>query len=286
MVVGPAGGTVAVGDGSSVAIPPGALSSPTSITMTSLAQAEVPGEGIAGGVAYALGPPDVHLAAPVTVTLSFNPASLPSMTQVSDLALFTAAAGTTDHAFWLGTRLADATHLSAQATRLSWIWMADTSALSSQAGPPLTTCGIGDAVCISFIVDEEGFCALCQCSDGSECPGGDPSQCCSCADGNLCPRNDPSLCGLCAGNPPSPVVSGVAAQSLGPNCPIDSEACLVCPYTDPVTCPSALCCPATHPACCGDGRTCGTSADACAGADAGDHDGAVDVWDAPPEAAP
>jgi hypothetical protein len=268
-VIGPAGGTVTASDGSSVDIPAGALASPTTITMEVVATSTLPGGGVSGGAAYAIEPEGQTFLAPVTVTLSFDRTALPAMTQGSDLAIFTTSVGTTDHGYWLATQLVDDSHIAAQSSHFSWFWIGNPHPFASQVVPPVTTCGIGGAACIDFELDEEGFCTLCQCSDGSECPGGDPTQCCACSNGAACPANESRLCARCdAGAQPS-IVLGVSSQSLGPNCPFDSDLCSVCPTTNPVACASGSCCPVDHATCCGDGRSCAASAAACVNADAG-----------------
>jgi|HubBroStandDraft_6_1064221.scaffolds.fasta_scaffold83343_3 hypothetical protein len=268
-MIGPAGGTVTAGDGSSVEIPAGALSSMTTITMEVVAPSLLPGGGVSGGAAFTVGPAGQTFLAPITITLTLDPTALPAMTEASDLVIFTTSEGTTDHAYWLATRLVDGKHLSAQTTHFSWIWIGDPRRYASQVTPPPTACGIGGAACIDFDLDEAGFCPVCQCSDGSECPGSDPSQCCACSDGTACPDNDTNLCGRCDAGTVAPTVLGVSSQSLGPNCPFDSDLCSVCPSTNPVACASGACCPLDHTVCCGDGRSCGASPRACVNADAG-----------------
>jgi len=275
-LIGPAGGTVTASDGSSVEIPAGALSSATTITMAAVEASALPPGGGSGGAAYALGPETLTFAVPVTMRLRFDAAALPPKTLGTDLAIFTTSVGTTDHAYWLATRVADATYVSAQTTHFSWVWVADPRPFASQAGPPPTNCGIGGAACIDFDVDEQGFCALCQCSDGSECPGGDPTQCCACANGAACPENASRLCSLCDAGSLAAIVLGVPTQSVGPNCTLDSDLCFACPAPTPVACSSGLCCPADHSACCGDGRSCGATAEACVAADAGATDDGAD----------
>jgi hypothetical protein len=277
--IGPGGGTVAASDGSSISIPPGALLSPTPITMDPAALGALPGGGVSGGAAYTLGPAGQTFLVPATITLTFDPKALPPMTQGSDLAVFTTSVGTTDHAYWLATRLVDAAHVSAQTSHFSWAWVGDPRRYASQTGPPPTTCGIGGAACLDFDLDEAGFCALCQCADGSECPGGDPSQCCACSDGTPCPQNAARLCAQCDAGALAPVVAGVPSQSLGSNCTLDADLCSVCPSTNPVACASGLCCPLDHSTCCGNTQSCGITSNACIDADAGadDDSGADDA---------
>jgi hypothetical protein len=267
--IGRAGGTVTASDGSSIDVPPGALASPTTITMEAATPSALPGGGVSGGAAYALGPAGQTFLVPATITLTFDPKALPSMTQGSDLAVFTTSVGTTDHAYWLATRLVDATHVSAETSHFSWAWVGDPRRYAAQTGPPPTTCGISGAACLNFDLDEAGFCALCQCADGNECPGGDPSQCCGCSDGTPCPQNDARLCAQCDAGALAPVVAGVPSQSLGSNCTLDADLCFVCPSTNPVACASGLCCPLDHGTCCGDTLSCGVTSTACINADAG-----------------
>ena len=267
--IGPSGGTLATRDGSSVEIPAGALASPTAITIQVLAPGALPGGGIPGLAGLELGPEGQTFLAPITITLAFEPAALPPMTQGSDLAVFTTPAGTMDHAYWLATHLADAHHVSAQTTHFSWVWIGDSRPFESQTAPPPTRCAIGGAACVDLEGEDGGFCSPCQCADGTECPGGDPSQCCGCSNGAPCPDNDPRLCARCDAAALSPTVPGVASQPLGPGCTLDSDLCFVCPSGNPVSCASGLCCAADHPACCSDGQSCGSSSDACVSADAG-----------------
>jgi len=267
--LGPAGGTLTASDGSSVTIPPGALSMPTAITIVRIDASAVPGSGIAGGTAFELDPPGLRLGAPFEVRLSFTPAALPSGITGGELAVYSANDGVEDHAYWLFTRLVDSTHLAAQANELSRFWVAGPLPVDLQVAPPVATCGVGSEVCVDFALDDVGSCPVCQCSDGSECPGSDPTQCCTCSTGSSCPLNDASLCGACSGETSPPTVSGVAKQLVGPNCGVDSDLCFVCTFANPVSCTSGVCCPSDHPICCADGQTCGSSAQACASDAAG-----------------
>ena len=80
--VGSAGGTVSLPTGKvSLTIPPGALSTDTSITITAMSNA-----GSAGAV-YQFGPSGLIFNQPVTVTLSVDSSLLPPGTNVQDLIL-------------------------------------------------------------------------------------------------------------------------------------------------------------------------------------------------------
>ena len=255
--------------GSSIVVPAGALASPTTMTMTPLDRATVPGGGISGGSAYVVTPASLRFTSPVTVTLWFNASALPSGIHEGDLAVYAAPSGTTDQALWLSTRPIDGSHISALAVELSQFWVAGPLPADLTVPPPAVSCSLGGAVCVD--VTTAGSCPLCQCNDGSECPGSDPTQCCACPSGVACPYNASALCGSCNTSAESPLVLAAPMQSLA-NCGLDSDVCLVCPSTDPVVCTSGACCPQDHGACCADGKTCGTMADACAGPAAGPGD--------------
>jgi parallel beta-helix repeat protein len=84
--IGPAGGTVASSDNKvTLTIPAGALSQPTIITITSLSSS-VPGNI---GPAYSFGPDKTTFALPVTVTMTYDPFSLPAGLSGTNLRLAT-----------------------------------------------------------------------------------------------------------------------------------------------------------------------------------------------------
>jgi hypothetical protein len=116
-VVGPSGGTVAAGQSASVALPAGALSSNTTITVTPT-EATPPTSTVAVGTPYLFGPEGTQFAVPVTVTLEFSPSLLPTGMSAGDVVVYTAPANTTDYQP-LTTSIVDATHVSAQTTHFS-----------------------------------------------------------------------------------------------------------------------------------------------------------------------
>ena len=79
-VIGPAGGTVIGPNGASVVIPPGALVTNTTITITqtSAGSPAMPAGFIGLGLMFALTPHGTTFAVPVTVTIPFDPASVPA----------------------------------------------------------------------------------------------------------------------------------------------------------------------------------------------------------------
>jgi alpha-tubulin suppressor-like RCC1 family protein len=79
-MVGPAGGTVIGPNAAQVVIPPGALSAPTpiAISQSNAGAPAVPSGFNAFGAMYALTPHGTTFAAPVTVTVPFDPAQVPA----------------------------------------------------------------------------------------------------------------------------------------------------------------------------------------------------------------
>lgn len=79
-VIGPAGGTLTAPNGAGVVVPPGALSADTTIGIEqSAAGAPAPLSGlVAAGPVVAFTPHGTRFALPVTVTLPFDPASVPA----------------------------------------------------------------------------------------------------------------------------------------------------------------------------------------------------------------
>jgi len=83
--IGPAGGTAVSADGlATITIPAGALAEPTLI---SIAPVAAPPPGALAGSAYALGPETVTLAAPASLSISYDPASLPASVTEGSLRL-------------------------------------------------------------------------------------------------------------------------------------------------------------------------------------------------------
>jgi len=116
--VGAAGGTVTASDGSGVTVPPGALSGDTNISVTASPDAPAPKLATVIGPAYTFGPEGQTFAKPVTVTLAFDAGKIPSGRQPSDIAIFTAPAGTATYVK-LVTRVVDGSHVAADTTHFS-----------------------------------------------------------------------------------------------------------------------------------------------------------------------
>lgn len=78
--VGPAGGTVSGPNGAQVVVPPGALATPVpiAIAQSSAGAPPLPGSFATFGPMYAFTPHGTAFSTPVTVTVPFDPASLPA----------------------------------------------------------------------------------------------------------------------------------------------------------------------------------------------------------------
>ncbi len=117
-VVGATGGTVTTQDGTGVTVPAGAVPANVTITVDATPSAPTPSQGTAVGTPYTFGPEGQQFSVPVTVTLAFDPSSLPAGKTANDVVIFTAPAGTTSYVP-LGTSVVDSTHAAAQTTHFS-----------------------------------------------------------------------------------------------------------------------------------------------------------------------
>jgi len=189
-VIGPAGGTLTMADGSSLMVPPGALPSPTTITMTAVTLPTAinntrTGSGVIGQ-AYQLSPEGLLFAVPAIVTIAVTPAQRNAGLSGGDsfpttsLQMLTTAVGTTDHAYVLNTSAAlDASHVGAAIIHFSDVWLSVVPGAGSirSASSVSNGCqgGPGGAHCVSF---SSSFpCPSCQCFDGTACPGGGMAAC-------------------------------------------------------------------------------------------------------------
>jgi hypothetical protein len=117
MVVTPTGAHVTVGDGASIDIPAGALQSNTTITGTTT-DATAPADTVMVGTPYLFGPEGTQFAQPVTIVLAFDPSKLPAGRSASDVAIYTAPAGSSNYQA-LPTTLVDGSHVQATTTHFS-----------------------------------------------------------------------------------------------------------------------------------------------------------------------
>jgi len=93
-MVGPNGGSASHSDGTTLNIPPGALSMNTNITIQSVNVKAPPGTVLVGP-AYDFGPDGTTFKAAVTITLPFEMAKIPAGRTPSDIVIWTAPKGST-----------------------------------------------------------------------------------------------------------------------------------------------------------------------------------------------
>jgi len=114
-VVGPAGGTVTADDGTTVVIPPGALSKNATIDITYNPYAPTLAQAQPLAVAHLFSPEGQHFLKPISVTLAFDPCSLPPGATVQGVSVWTAPSASNVYQA-LPTKVTDATHLTATTT--------------------------------------------------------------------------------------------------------------------------------------------------------------------------
>lgn len=160
-LVGPDGGTVNTLDGVTIVVPAGAVSTPTFFSVTprmdfgpnGLATFYLPTDAsfeltaITVGPTFDLGPDATTLAAPVTVTVPFDPTKVPSYRASSDVAVYIDSAVVFGGAVRSPTTLVDSTHVSTQTSVLG---------------------GFSPAVTTSSPCDDK----LAPCASGQSCQGG------------------------------------------------------------------------------------------------------------------
>jgi len=130
-MVGPAGGLVTANDGTTLLIPPQALAGDVTITVAlDPDTAELPGAR-ALGAAHFLGPAGQTFSKPVCVTVSFEPALLPSGTTETNVVLY-ATQGDGGYAP-VTTLTADPTHVTGMISLFSTVVAAYGSAEEADA---------------------------------------------------------------------------------------------------------------------------------------------------------
>jgi hypothetical protein len=112
------GGSVTTADGTAVAVPAGALSQATAITIGSEPNAITIADADLVGPAYRFGPEGTQFAQPATVTLAYDPGRLPTGDTASDVVIMTAPVGSSAFVD-LPTAIVDATHVSAPTSHFS-----------------------------------------------------------------------------------------------------------------------------------------------------------------------
>jgi hypothetical protein len=110
--IGMSGGTVTASDGTKVELPAGALTSDVTIGIAAATNAPAVPNNKAVGLAYTFTPEGTSFAKPITVTLAFDPAKLPSGKTSANVVIYKAPAGSANYTA-LPTTVVDATHVSA-----------------------------------------------------------------------------------------------------------------------------------------------------------------------------
>jgi len=115
-VVGAAGGTVTADDGTTVVVPPGALSDDVTITIETNAYAPTLTQAQSLAVAHLFGPEGQRFMKPVSVTLEFDPTALPPGATATGVSVYSAPANSNFFQA-LPTTLADSVHVTGTTTQ-------------------------------------------------------------------------------------------------------------------------------------------------------------------------
>lgn len=139
------GGSLLLADGSGIAIPAGALAADTTITITSVVASLTLSSATRVGDAVQLGPEGISLAQPAIVTLAFDPSELPPGKTAAQIAIFTAASGSSVFSP-LATTVADSRHVQASTGHFSVFVAAVANAPASAPSSPTNIVAVaGDA---------------------------------------------------------------------------------------------------------------------------------------------
>jgi hypothetical protein len=133
--VGPSGGQVAPTDGAGAMVPPGAVTTDTTITITPSAAAAPSGATAVSGV-YNYGPEGTQFAKPVTITLTIDMSKLPPCTHTDDVRVYTSPKGAATYT-QLDTTVVDDAHVSAATSHFSDFTAAVPDSASRMSCPDL-----------------------------------------------------------------------------------------------------------------------------------------------------
>ena len=138
--VGTTGGTVATGDGTGVVLPMGAVSGPTTISISPVTDPGAPTGTTVVGTGYLFGPEGTIFVNPVKISLAVVLSKLPAGKTIADVSIYTAPGGSTTYTK-LDTTVVDATHVSATTNHFSVFVPAAPSSTSACTGTCVTTTG-------------------------------------------------------------------------------------------------------------------------------------------------
>jgi len=136
-VVGAGGGTVTADDGTTVVIPPGALSEDVTITIAPNPYAPNMTQAQALAVQHLFGPEGQQFMKPVSVTLEFDPSSLPAGVTESDVSIYSSPSNS-DLYLPLRTTIADGTHVTGTTTDFCNMVPGATGSGTVQLNAPVT----------------------------------------------------------------------------------------------------------------------------------------------------
>jgi hypothetical protein len=114
-VVGTNGGTVTADDGTTVDIPSGALSEDVTITITPNPYAPAMTQATGLSVPHLFGPEGQRFLQPISVTVEFQPSSLPPGATAKAISVYSAPSNSNSY-LPLVTTVADSTHVTAKTT--------------------------------------------------------------------------------------------------------------------------------------------------------------------------
>lgn len=140
--VGPAGGVVAVSDGTSVEIPAGALPTETVITIEADAAERTLAGVLIAGRSYTFGPESLTFMKPVKVKIAYVASKIPAGKTTDDLVVLSVP-GTASYVE-LQPSWAEGNRVNAETTRLSTFVAGIVGCSCEDAGGP-STCGCADA---------------------------------------------------------------------------------------------------------------------------------------------
>jgi hypothetical protein len=118
--IGPEGGTIALADGTGVAVGAGALPASTNVTVTVDDGAPAPSTATLVGQAYRFGPEGQTFSAPVTVTIAVDLGKLPPGKSIADVIVYTAPVSAPAYVA-LETTVGDGGHVRATTTHFSYL---------------------------------------------------------------------------------------------------------------------------------------------------------------------
>jgi hypothetical protein len=116
--IGSEGGTVNTSDGTQLNVPMGALSMSANITITPINATPPPGTVLVGP-AYDFQPEGTQFAQPVTITLPYDPAKIPTGITNKDIVIYTAPRGSTTYQALFTSLATSGNTVTTQTTHLS-----------------------------------------------------------------------------------------------------------------------------------------------------------------------